>query len=140
MRRVRCCEWGASDRPCPIGGVPVATEAAPSAPGRPAALAADAALLGPASAPTGVLAIVLVTLASVVVTLLRRRVVRRRLREVVVARLATLRAPPGPDAAPDHGPIGGLRDGPERRADHGLNVGRARAEHESCLTHVQNRA
>ena len=102
---------GSLGQALPIGGAPVATEPAPSAPGGAAALAADAALLGPASAPTGVLAIVLVTLASAVVTILRRRVVRRQLRAVVVARLATLRPPPGPDAAPDHGPIGGLRDG-----------------------------
>ncbi len=79
----------------PIGDAPVVAPSASPSEGAPA-LAADSALLGPSMAPTSVLALALLTLASVAVTMLRRRLLRRRLRAVVVGRLATLRAaPPG---------------------------------------------
>jgi hypothetical protein len=41
----------------------------------------------------------LLTLASVLMTLLRRRLARRRVRAAVVERLATLRPSTGPNAA-----------------------------------------
>ncbi len=102
---------GSLGQALPIGGLPIATEPALAAPGGAATLGADAGLLGPGAAPTSVLAIVLLTLASVLVTILRRRLLRRRLREVVVARLATLRPTSGSEAAPDRAPIRGLPDG-----------------------------
>jgi hypothetical protein len=89
----------------PIGAAPGASEPAGSMPPAAAALAADSALLGPGLAPTSLLAMVLLTLASVVVSLLRRRLARRRLRTAVVARLATLRPPSRPNAAGGPPPV-----------------------------------
>lgn len=77
----------------PIGDAPILGPIS-SPNGAAAALTADSTLLGPSMAPTSVLAMALLTLASVAVTLLRRRLLRRRLRAVVVGRLATLRAQP----------------------------------------------
>jgi hypothetical protein len=82
---------GSLGQALPIAGAPTAATAAPTASAGAATLAADSSLLGPAGAPASLLAVVLLTLASIVVTLLRRRLVRRQLREALVERLATLR-------------------------------------------------
>jgi hypothetical protein len=91
---------GSLGQALPIAGSPVAGTAMPSATGGAAALAADSSLLGPAGAPASILAVVLVTLASIIVTVLRRRLVRRQLRAAVVGRLATLRTGAASPAAP----------------------------------------
>jgi hypothetical protein len=72
--------------------------AAPS--GAPESLQAGAGPLGTDMAPTSLLALVALTLLSVVATVIRRRLVRRRLRLAVVQRLAGLRPNGGPSVAP----------------------------------------
>ena len=79
--------------PASAGASPLATAGTGAAP-----LTADSTLLGPAMAPTSLLAMVLLTLASLGVTMVRRRLVRRRLRAVVVERLAGLRRAPSGSA------------------------------------------
>ena len=59
-------------------------------------LAAGAGTLGPDLAPTSLLAMVALSVLSVVATILRRRLVRRRLRTALVERLASLRPRQGP--------------------------------------------
>ena len=82
---------GSLGQALPIGGGPPAADPTSSPEAGTTSLAADSGVLGPAAAPTSLLAIALLTLASAAVTLLRRRLERRRLREAVVGRLATLR-------------------------------------------------
>jgi hypothetical protein len=101
----------------PIAGGPIPSEEPSADPAGAARLAADSALLGPDMAPTSLLAMALLTLASVAATLLRRRLVRRRLRAVVVRRLATLRPSGRPSGA--GGPPGAV---PAVAAERGSNV------------------
>jgi hypothetical protein len=101
---------GSLGQALPIGGAPTVASPGPTASAGAAALAADSAFIGPAAAPASLLAVVLLTLASILVTVLRRRLDRRRLREVVVERLATLR----PGAAAAAGPGGTAERGPKR--------------------------
>lgn len=106
---------GSLGQALPIAGAPAASASAPSASPGVAALAADSSLLGPAGAPASLLAVALLTLASILVTILRRRLVRRQLRGALVERLATLRAgsatgearmgPPGPTGASAERPL-----------------------------------
>jgi hypothetical protein len=70
----------------------------------------------------------LLTLASVAVTILRRRLVRRRMRAVVVGRLATLRALPARTR-----PRGVARTRtPNPSAAPAVSVARTWPEHESA--------
>lgn len=82
---------GSLGQAVPIGGFAAEATPAPSADGAVAALAADSSALRPALPPASLLAISMVSALSVLVTLARRRVARRRLRQVLVARLASLR-------------------------------------------------
>ncbi|HET9852533.1 MAG TPA: hypothetical protein VFP56_08520 [Candidatus Limnocylindrales bacterium] len=90
---------GALGQAIPIGPVPSAQELSGSTAPGAAPLAADSVLLSPGMAPTSVFVMALLTLASVLMTLLRRRLARRRLRAVVVERLATLRPSRRPTVA-----------------------------------------
>ena len=104
---------GSLGQALPIGSAGAIEGSGPASSGQPGeTVAADSGLLGPATAPTSVLAMALVTLASILATLLRRRLVRLRLREVGVARLATLRPPLRLEGTPERGPAGGPRGGP----------------------------
>ena len=86
---------GSLGQALPIAGPPGPAASPPaSASAGAVPLTADSTLLGPAMAPTSLLAMVLLTVASLGVTILRRRLVRRRLRAVVVQRLASLRQAP----------------------------------------------
>jgi hypothetical protein len=60
-------------------------------------LNAGAGGLGADLAPTGLLTLAALTLMSVLVTMLRRRLVRRSLRVALIGRLASLRAKAGGD-------------------------------------------
>jgi hypothetical protein len=103
---------GSLGQALPIAGGREAASATPTASGGVAALAADSSLLGPAAAPASVLAIALLTLASIVMTVLRRRLVRRQLRAAVVGRLATLRPGAVSPAAPAESASAGSSGGP----------------------------
>jgi hypothetical protein len=82
---------GSLGQALPIGAA--GAEADPTSSSGPAGatLAADSAGLGPALPTTSILAMVLISAISVLATLIRRRLVRRRLRAVLVDRLASLR-------------------------------------------------
>jgi hypothetical protein len=80
---------GALGQALPIGGLQA--EPPPSGTGGAAALTADSTGLGTGVAPVSVLAMLLLSAFSVLVTLIRRRLVRRRLRTALVDRLASLR-------------------------------------------------
>ena len=69
------------------------------------AVEADASGLGPDLAPTSLLTLAGLALLSIAATFVRRQLVRRRLRAVLVARLAGLRAgDPEPDPEPSSSP------------------------------------
>jgi hypothetical protein len=75
----------------PIGAAGAEAEPPPSGEPGGAPLAADSVGLGPTLPTTSLVAMVLISVMSVLVTLVRRRLVRRRLRAVLVDRLASLR-------------------------------------------------
>jgi hypothetical protein len=81
---------GSLGQALPIGGSSASPGPLASGDGQ-IAMSADAAGLGAGAAPTGLFALAGVTLLSVLATIVRRRLLRRRLRAVLVARLATLR-------------------------------------------------
>jgi hypothetical protein len=123
---------GSLGQALPIAG---AGNAAASATPNDASLNADAIGLGPDLAPASVLTLVGLALLSIAATVVRRQVQRRRLRAVLVARLAGLRAgdvevrapiagvdAPGVDvdsgaaSAPEIEPEPATEDAPELRA------------------------
>jgi hypothetical protein len=81
---------GSLGQALPIGNAGAAPEPSASGFGE-STIAADTAGLAFGAAPTSVLAMAAITLLSVLATILRRRLLRRRLRSALVARLATLR-------------------------------------------------
>jgi hypothetical protein len=82
---------GSLGQALPIGGV--GATPAPTASGLgEGTMDADSAGLGDGPAPTSLLAMAGITLLSILATLLRRRLLRRRLRSALVDRLATLRS------------------------------------------------
>lgn len=86
---------GSLGQALPIGAAGAEASPVPSGTGGTAALTADATGLGSGLAPTSLVVMVLISAFSVLATLVRRRLVRRRLRAVVVHRLASLRAKEG---------------------------------------------
>ncbi|HEY4228020.1 MAG TPA: hypothetical protein VGM49_06755, partial [Candidatus Limnocylindrales bacterium] len=81
---------GSLGQALPVDGQ--APEPGPSASaGAQGAMTADTTGLGDGAAPTSLLAMVGISILSVLATIIRRRVQRRRLRTALVARLATLR-------------------------------------------------
>lgn len=94
--------------------LPIAGLAGPQAsvgPDEDRALEAGAAGLGPDLAPTSLLTLAGLALLSIAATFVRRQVQRRRLRAVLVARLAGLRTgDPDPELEPDLEPV--LESGP----------------------------
>jgi hypothetical protein len=82
---------GSLGQALPIGGQELAPEVPASGDPAAEALSADSTGLAPGLAPTSLLAMALLTALSVLGTLVRRRLVRRRLRTVLVERLAGLR-------------------------------------------------
>jgi hypothetical protein len=90
---------GSLGQALPIGGL-AAEPAGTDAPAGGAAALADSAGLGPALAPSSLLAMALLTAASALVTVLRKRLLRQRLRTVLVTRLSSL-------GAAKSGPAGG---------------------------------
>jgi len=100
---------GSLGQALPVGAPtsPAASEPA----GGGASLNADATGLGPDVAPSSVFTLAALVLLSVAATIVRRRLLRRRLRAVLVARLTSLRdggaSMPGPaDVAENSRPIG----------------------------------
>jgi hypothetical protein len=82
---------GSLGQALPIGGSGAAQ--APSAsPSGQGTMAADTAGLGFGTAPTSLLALAAISLLSILATVLRRRLLRRRLRVALVERLAMLRS------------------------------------------------
>ena len=86
---------GSLGQALPIGGLAGDANATPSGLGGPAAITADSAGIGSGLSPTSLFAMVLISALSVLATIIRRRLVRRRLRTALVGRLATLRAKEG---------------------------------------------
>ena len=82
---------GALGQALPIGAFTVEPVASPNGAREASAIAADSGLLGPGLQTTSLLAMALVTVLSLLVTAVRRRVVRQRMRAVLVGRLAGLR-------------------------------------------------
>ncbi|MEA2673197.1 MAG: hypothetical protein QOI92_389, partial [Chloroflexota bacterium] len=80
---------GSLGQALPIGAAGPAPAPSPSANGE-GMIAADSAGLGFVAAPTSLLAMAGISLLSVLATVLRRRLLRRRLRAALVDRLATL--------------------------------------------------
>ncbi|HYK95551.1 MAG TPA: lamin tail domain-containing protein [Candidatus Dormibacteraeota bacterium] len=90
---------GSLGQALPIGSGP--TEAVPSPSGNDqGAMAADSARLGLGAAPASVLAMLGIALLSVLATVLRRRLLQRRLRAALVDRLASFRPKPAEHSAP----------------------------------------
>ena len=79
----------------PLGGLPVDASPEPSGAGGRAPATADATGLAPGAPPMSILAIIGISVLSLLATLIRRRLVRRRIRAVLVDRLATLRPKSG---------------------------------------------
>ena len=116
---------GSLGQALPIAGA--AGPAASVAPGTDASLSADSLGLGPDLAPASALTLIALALLSIAATVVRRQVQRRRLRAVLVARLAGLRAgdvelstpaiePVGdPDTASQHDPEATAELEPELR-------------------------
>jgi hypothetical protein len=78
--------------------LPIGPEAEPTpspSGGGASAIRADSTIFGSDLAPTSLLALGLITALSVLVTMLRRRLLRRRLRTALVDRLGSLRPRPG---------------------------------------------
>jgi hypothetical protein len=86
---------GSLGQALPIAGQGADAFASPSPAGGHAALNAGASPFGPDIAPTSLLALVALSTLSVVATIVRRRLGRRRLRAALVDRLASLRAKEG---------------------------------------------
>jgi hypothetical protein len=86
---------GSLGQALPIGEQGPAPGASSGPAGGASPLSAGAGALGPDLAPASLLAMGALTLLSVLVTLLRRRLIRRSLRIVLVDRLASLRPRPG---------------------------------------------
>lgn len=85
---------GSLGQALPIGGS--AAESTPSASGYgPGALTANSAGLASGSASTSLLAMAGISVLSVLATIVRKRLLRRRLRTALVDRLATLRPKAG---------------------------------------------
>jgi hypothetical protein len=82
---------GSLGQALPIGDPAVAASPSPSASGGATTRAADSTGLGSGPGPTSLLAMLGISVLSVLVTLIRRRLVRRRIRALLVDRLATLR-------------------------------------------------
>ena len=85
---------GSLGQALPIGDRALEPSASPAQSGA-GAVVADATGLGLEAAPTSLLAMAMITLLSVAATLIRRRLVRRRLRAALVDRLAGLRLKEG---------------------------------------------
>jgi hypothetical protein len=79
----------------PVGGLSVGASPEPSRAGGGAPVTADATGLEPGAPPMSILAIIGISVLSLLATLIRRRLVRRRIRAVLVDRLATLRPKSG---------------------------------------------
>jgi hypothetical protein len=86
---------GSLGQALPIGGAQAEPSASPDPGGGAVAITADSSSLGTGLAPTSLLAMAIVSILSVLATIVRRRLLRRRLRAVVVDRLASLRPKPG---------------------------------------------
>jgi hypothetical protein len=86
---------GSLGQALPIGGEPGDGTPSPGASADAGAMRADSIGLGSGIAPTSALALAAITAMSVLVTVLRRRLMRRQLRTVLVDRLATLRGKEG---------------------------------------------
>ncbi len=82
---------GSLGQALPIGGPLAPGGPTPGSSGDPGAMTADTTGLGSGIGPTSVLALASITAMSVLMTTLRRRLMRRQLRTVLVGRLATLR-------------------------------------------------
>jgi hypothetical protein len=82
---------GSLGQALPIGAQGLDAGASASPPGGAAELSAGAGAFGSGLAPTSLLAMAVLTLLSVLVTVLRRRILRRSLRIALVDRLASLR-------------------------------------------------
>jgi hypothetical protein len=82
---------GSLGQALPIGGPGAAPDPSASGSGE-STMDADSAGLGFGAAPTSLLAMAGISLLSVLATVLRRRLLRRRLRAALVDRLATLRS------------------------------------------------
>ena len=86
---------GSLGQALPIGSAQVEPSASTDPGGGPAAMTADSTSLGSGLAPTSLLAMAIVSILSVLATIVRRRLLKRRLRAVLVDRLASLRPKPG---------------------------------------------
>jgi len=82
---------GSLGQALPIAGQGSGAFASPASSGGATALRAGAGALGPDLAPSSLLAMVVLSALSVLATVIRRRLVRRRLRTALVGRLASLR-------------------------------------------------
>jgi len=89
----RLLRVGSLGQAVPIGPQP---EPSPSpGGGGTTAIRADSTVFGSDLAPTSLLAVALITAFSVLATVVRRRLLRRRLRTALVDRLGSLRPKPG---------------------------------------------
>jgi hypothetical protein len=86
---------GSLGQALPIAGQGAGAFASPSPAGGPTALNAGGSPFGPDIAPTSLLAMVALSALSVLATIARRRLARRRLRTALVDRLASLRPKEG---------------------------------------------